>query len=472
MQAKSSPSQFIFPNLEREHGFLPLSVRGKLPDALRGTLYRVGPSLLQNHGERYGHWFDGDGAVSAIRLGPEGAEGAIRLVESEGLKEERRAGRRLYGGYGTPRPGGPLARLLPKLKNVANTSVMVWDGRLFALYEPSRPTELDPETLETIGESDLGGVLGPSFSAHPHRVSGRRAWYNFGVRYGKETLLDVYELPDRGSARRLCTVPLAGPTMIHDFIATERHLVFFAPPLRLKVLRQLLGQGTYSENLAWRPELGTEVLVIPIDEPERLNRFTVEPFFQWHFANAFERGEEIVIDYVRYPDFSTNVWLKEAPWGGSGLEALGRYHRAVLSPREGRFRSEELWEVSCEFPRVSPRSVAQEHRRVWMAIHIGDTRGIFDGLAHLDPESGKIETVSLGAGTYPSEPVFVPDPEGQGEDAGWVLSLVYDAKAHRSYLAVLDGRRLGDGPIAEAHFDHPIPFTFHGGFLPLGSEEG
>lgn len=335
MQAKSSPSQFIFPNLEREHGFLPLSVRGKLPDALRGTLYRVGPSLLQNHGERYGHWFDGDGAVSAIRLGPEGAEGAIRLVESEGLKEERRAGRRLYGGYGTPRPGGPLARLLPKLKNVANTSVMVWDGRLFALYEPSRPTELDPETLETIGESDLGGVLGPSFSAHPHRVSGRRAWYNFGVRYGKETLLDVYELPDRGSARRLCTVPLAGPTMIHDFIATERHLVFFAPPLRLKVLRQLLGQGTYSENLAWRPELGTEVLVIPIDEPERLNRFTVEPFFQWHFANAFERGEEIVIDYVRYPDFSTNVWLKEAPWGGSGLEALGRYHRAVLSPARG-----------------------------------------------------------------------------------------------------------------------------------------
>lgn len=103
---------------------------------------------------------------------------------------------------------------------------------------------------------------------------------------------------------------------------------------------------------------------------------------------------------------------------------------------------------------------------MWMAIHIGDTRGIFDGLAHLDPESGKIETVSLGAGTYPSEPVFVPDPAGQGEDAGWVLSLVYDAKAHRSYLAVLDGRRLGDGPIAEAHFDHPIPFTFHGGFLP------
>lgn len=466
MQAKSTASQAHFPSVEREHDFEPLTVEGRLPEALQGTLYRVGPSLLQNHGERYGHWFDGDGAVSAVRLGPEGAEGALRVVESEGLREERAAGRRLYGVYGTPRPGGPLARLRPKLKNVANTSVMAWDGRLFALYEPARPTELDPETLETIGESDLGGALGPSFSAHPHRVPGRRAFYNFGVRYGRETLLDVYELPDRGPVRRLATVPLAGPTMIHDFIATERHLVFFAPPLRLRVLRQLLGRGTYSENLAWRPELGTEVLVLPIDAPERLRRFTVDPFYQWHFANAFERGEEIVVDLVRYPDFSTNRWLQEAPWGGAGLEALGRYHRAVLDPRRGKLRSEELWDVSCEFPRISPRAVTKEHRSVWMAIHSGDTREMFDGLARLDPETGKLETFSFGPGVHPSEPVFVPDPARGEAAAGWVLSLVYDAGARRSHLAVFDGFRLQEGPLGRAHFDHPIPLTFHGGFLP------
>lgn len=455
-----------FSDLDKEHGFVPLHVKGRLPDGLRGTLYRVGPSIFQSHGERYGHWFDGDGAVSAVRLGDGRALGAARVVQSVGLQRERQQGRRLYGAYGTQPPGGPLARVRGKTKNVANTSLFAWDGKLFALFEAGRPTEIDPETLETLGESDLGGVVGPTFSAHPHWVPGRKAWFNFGVRYGKETLLDVYELPARGAARRMVTVPLAGATMIHDFIATERHLIFFAPPLRLRILRQILGKGTYSDNLAWRPELGTEVLVVPIDAPDRVRRFTVDPFYQWHFANAFERDSDIVVDLVRYPDFSTNEWLGRAPHGGSGLEAAGRYHRVVLDPWKQTFRSEEVWEISCEFPRVSPHVVSREHRLAWLAIHSGDTRQMFDTIARLDLESGKFYTFGFGEGTYPSEPVFVPDPTREGEDAGWVLSLVYDERAHRSFVAVFDGQRLADGPIAEAHFDHHIPLTFHGGFLP------
>lgn len=463
MNPKERGSAFV--DLDQEHGFVPLHVKGHVPDALRGTLYRVGPALFQSHGERYGHWFDGDGAVSAVRFREGKALGAARIVQSEGLGRERQQGRRLYGNYGTLRPGGRLSRMRGKIKNVANTSLLAWDDRLFALYEAGRPTEVDPETLETLGETDLGGAVGPTFSAHPHWVPSRKAWFNFGVRYGKDTLLDVYELPARGAARRLVTVPLAGATMIHDFVATDRHLIFFAPPLRLRVLRQLLGAGTYSDNLAWKPELGTEVLVIPIDAPDRVRRFTVDPFYQWHFANAFERGTEVVVDLVRYPDFSTNEWLAKAPHGGAGLEAAGRYHRGVLDLRAETFRSEEVWDVSCEFPRVSPRTTTKAHRFAWLASHGQDTRQMFDRLTRLDCETGEVQTCSLGEGTYPSEPVFVPDPTGDGENAGWVLSLVYDANTHRSYVAVIDGRRFGEGPVAEAHFDHHIPLTFHGGFV-------
>src|SRR6516162_11848368 len=51
-----------FRDLPREHGFEPLRVEGRLPEGLRGTLYRTGPSLFSTFGRRYGHWFDGDGA--------------------------------------------------------------------------------------------------------------------------------------------------------------------------------------------------------------------------------------------------------------------------------------------------------------------------------------------------------------------------------------------------------------------------
>ena len=40
-----------------------LRVEGRLPAGLRGTLYRNGPGLLARKGQRYRHWFDGDGLI-------------------------------------------------------------------------------------------------------------------------------------------------------------------------------------------------------------------------------------------------------------------------------------------------------------------------------------------------------------------------------------------------------------------------
>ena len=63
-----------FRDLPREHGFEALRVEGKLPPDLEGTLYRVGPALNSSFGERYRHWFDGDGGIYAVRFArPDGA---------------------------------------------------------------------------------------------------------------------------------------------------------------------------------------------------------------------------------------------------------------------------------------------------------------------------------------------------------------------------------------------------------------
>ena len=40
----------------------PLATRGRWPAALAGRFYRNGPALYERGGERYHHWFDGDGA--------------------------------------------------------------------------------------------------------------------------------------------------------------------------------------------------------------------------------------------------------------------------------------------------------------------------------------------------------------------------------------------------------------------------
>ena len=45
-------------------------------------------------------------------------------------------------------------------KPVANTSLVEWNGKLWALWEAHRPYVLDPDTLETHGEETLGAPAG------------------------------------------------------------------------------------------------------------------------------------------------------------------------------------------------------------------------------------------------------------------------------------------------------------------------
>ncbi|WP_375744794.1 carotenoid oxygenase family protein [Corallococcus interemptor] len=195
-------------------------------------------------------------------------------------------------------------------------------------------------------------------------------------------------------------------------------------------------------------------------------RITTDAFYLWHFGNAYEQGDTLVVDYVRYPDFTTNQWLGELVRGPTSLDAKGMLHRAVVDLKARTFRTEQRADLSCEFPRVAPGVVGRAHQTLYLGVHRSDEarRGLFDGVARMDMATGRMTTASLGEDTYPSEPVFVPRPGGSAEDDGWVLTQVFDAKTDTSHVAVLDARHLEDGPVARCHFNHALPPTFHGGF--------
>ncbi|MCB9763025.1 MAG: carotenoid oxygenase family protein [Alphaproteobacteria bacterium] len=442
----------ILEDLPREHGFEPLHVEGALPPGLRGTLYRNGPALTGRFGRRYTHIFEGDGAVSAVRLGDGAAQGAVRLVRTAGFNEETEAGRLLYG-FGAPWPTRMRRAWADREKNTANTSVLWWNDGLYALMEACRPVAVDPDTLDTRGERDLDGVIERSFSAHPHRVASLDTVFNIGLRYGREPGVVLYAWPRGGACRRLGFVPLPRNTMLHDFIVTARHLVLFVNPVTVNLWRAIAGIGPFEKLLQWRPELGTEVIVVPLDDPERPARFTVEPFFQWHFANAFEDGDAVVVDYCRYPDFDSIGAIDALD--ASDI-AMPVYHRARVRPASQGFESTPLG-LSCDFPRIDP---AQEGQRHDAAVVLGHAEGR-DTLARLAPDDGAVDQLALGADAVASEPIFVPEPGG----AGWVLCLEYDGARHQSALAVYAADRLPEGALARCWFDHHVPLTFHGAWV-------
>ncbi len=442
----------LFADLPREHGFEPLRVEGTLPPELCGTLYRCGPALTSCGGHPYRHTFDGDGAVTAVRFAGGAASGAVRVVDTPGLVEERAAGRALYPAYGTLPPGPP--RALPRPKHAANINVLASGDRVLALHEAGAPIALSHD-LATRGEDDLGEPsIRHGFSAHPHAVPARAAVYNIGVHYGRTTELAVYELRGR-AARRLASLPLPGATMIHDFAVTARHLVVFAPPLRLDLRAFATGLVSYSDALAWRPELGTEVLVVPLGDPEATIRFTAEPFFQWHLGSARETESGLVVDVVRYPDFASNRWIGGLVHGEQHPFAPGRLSRARIDLGRRTLQMEHLCDASIEFPIPSVR----EPDHVFAVAHAPRSpHGLYDRVVRIDARSGRTREAVLGDDQFPSEPIVVA-----GTDRDWLLTLVYDAAAHASHVAVLDADDLA--VVARAWFDHHIPFTLHGTWL-------
>ncbi len=380
----------------------------------------------------------------------------MRLVDSWHLDEERRTGRTSTVGFAT-RVGGPIAQLWSmarrRFRNPANTSVMWWNDRLLALYEGGAPTAIDPDTLEAQGTTDLAGALDSPFSAHPSTAPDGTT-YNFGVSLSRVATLRLYRLGERAECVR--SFVLRGHPLVHDFVVTDHYAIFFVSPLRMNGPSVLVGWKTPLEALEWRPEEGTDVYVVPLDSSAPIACFSTDPFYQWHFANAYEEGRTIVVDFVRYDDFTTNDFLSalferrapEAP-------ADGALVRRAIDLDTGAMTEATLFSRSCEFPRIDPADAGRPHRYVYLAAHSTRERafGGFDELVRVDVETGRAEPYALGHADFVSEPVYAN---------GYLLAYVYDDRARRTHLAILDADRPHRPPVARCGFDQPLPPTFHG----------
>lgn len=65
---------------------------------------------------------------------------------------------------------------------------------------------------------------------------------------------------------------------------------------------------------------------------------------------------------------------------------------------------------------------------------------------------------------YPSEPLFVPDHNGEEEDDGALVSVVFDANRQESFLLFLNAKDMTE--LARAYLGVIVPVTFHGQFYP------
>jgi len=253
------------------------------------------------------------------------------------------------------------------------------------------------------------------------------------------------------------------PRYMHSFGMTDRHVLLAEWPIVVDPLDLLLRGKPFLENSEWVPERGTRFRVLRKADGEEVATFTADAAFAFHHVNAFERDDEIVCDIVTYPDASIidDLYLdrlrSDDPTPGTGQ--LRRYHLPLSG---GAVSSRVQSDERLELPRIHEEAArAQPYQYVYGVGERGE--GTFtDQLVKIDVESGAAQAWRED-GTYPSEPVFVPHPEGTMEDDGVILSVVLDPEAERSFLLVLDAASFEER--ARAEVPHAIPFGFHGQFF-------
>lgn len=285
----------------REFDYEP-SIEGRIPEGLRGTLYRNGPGLFGRDNVRKQSLLDGDGHVHAFHIGKGSVRYVSRFVRTEKYIEESRIGKYRYATWSTREPGGMWANLGGgEIGNQAGVTVVSRNGKLFAFDEFRTPYELDPETLETVGLSLLGLPRKKAFfSAHSKIDPKTGEWFFFNLEYGRQPSLNLITIDRSGRQKKYQNHQLSHHLYIHDFFVSERYIIFYLHPVEISLWGYLFGLNSLIEAMEWHPEKGGKILVFDRYENNEPLQLDTEAFWMWHSLNAFEDRGEVIADFIGY----------------------------------------------------------------------------------------------------------------------------------------------------------------------------
>jgi carotenoid cleavage dioxygenase len=438
-------------------------ITGQMPKDLNGVFFRNGPGRFELGGERYHHWFDGDGFAQRWQIGDGKVSHRGRFVATQKFVDESAAGQFLYPAFGTH-----IARRGIKSNdtmNAANTNLLPFQGRLYALWEGGSATEVDPLTLDTIGIKTWSDELkSMPFSAHPKLDPDGGMW-NFGAIPGADKLV-IYRIGADGKMKTTGVLDVPQLAMVHDFVVSAQHLIFLVPPYDMvpgpeksfAEMHQWAGGGAKARPL--------RAVVVAKDTLTLKKIFELPPHMVFHFGNAWDDGTATRFDVVLH-EGDALMDVARLMQGERQPNTASRSYAAqvTLNYATGRADIARFLGPS-EFPRVMPQVVSQRHRKLALLSNSADNPGrVLDTVNLIDTASGKSDAYRFDAGWQVEEHVLVPRANARSETDGYLVGVAQDARRAQTVLTVFDAGRVKDGPLALARLPYRAPHCFHGNFL-------
>jgi carotenoid cleavage dioxygenase-like enzyme len=448
-----------------EYDAWDLDVEGQIPDDLYGVYLRNTENPLHPPIERY-HPFDGDGMIHSISFEDGEARYANRFVRTDGLVQELEAGESLWAGVAELPASAKADHTIgarPQMKDAGSTDVVVHRGEALAsFYMCGDLYRLDPRTLAPLGKATWNGAFPPhGVSAHPKidANTGEMLFFNYGTEH---PFMHYGEMSADGELTNYIDVELPGSRLPHDMAFTENYAVVNDCPMFWDA--ETMAAGLYAPR--FHRDLPTRFGVIPRGgRSDQIRWFEAKPTFVLHWINAYEEGDEIILDGF----FQQNPSPKPRP-EATFQENLYRFldlHVMKSIPYRWRFNLKTgattegpLSDQILEFAMINGGYAGRPYRYSYDALPAEGWFG-FEGIVKHDLVSGSMETLRLPKGVYASETVMAPRPRATAEDDGYLITFTIDLVNDRSQCLILDAAAPSNGPIATISLPERISSGTH-----------
>uniref|UniRef100_A0A8C1C5F5 Retinoid isomerohydrolase n=2 Tax=Cyprinus carpio TaxID=7962 RepID=A0A8C1C5F5_CYPCA len=499
----------IFETVEELNEPLPATVTGRIPSFIKGSLLRLGPGLFEVGSEPFYHLFDGQALMHKFDFSNGQVTYFRKFVKTDAYVRAMTEKRVVITEFGTCAYPDPckniFSRFFTYFKGVEVTdnclvNVYPIGEDFYAVTETNFITKVNVETLETLKKVRQRLTVNGS-SAH---------------REGRHELMCLvkwqHTLPDKSDpiekSKVVVQFPSAErfkPSYVHSFGMTENYFVFVETPVKIHLLKFLsawsIRGSNYMDCFESDEEKGTWIHIARKHPGEYIDyKFRTAAMGLFHHINCYEDSGFIVVDLCAWKGFEfvyNYLWLANlrANWDEVKRNAMiapqpeVRRYVLPLDP----YREEQGKNLVC-LPYTTATATMRADGTIWLEPEVlfSGPRQAFEfpqinykmnngknytyayalGLNHFIPDricklnvKTKETWVWQEPDSYPSEPLFVQNPDGVDEDDGVLMTIVVSPGAQRpTFCLILNAKDLSE--IARAEVDIMSPVTFHGMYKP------